>query len=176
MNAGRLAVCTRFLEGAFDVPAEMLAKGRRHNALALASGLLLAADAFAMQGDRTPENPNVLYWRDRLVPIDHGDAFSPVRDGYSARQCAQARLHPRELANHPFFHHLRRIRNVSGLTEGVARVASMSDADIRSVAWSWPDELDCPKKGLPPLRERMETFLRARKATVEEIVSSLGLG
>jgi hypothetical protein len=170
-NAGRLAVCGRYLDGAHDLVPETLSRGKRRAILTGPGAMILAFDAFCMQVDRTIGNPNLLIWNRRIVPIDNEAAFDLVRDGGSDAACADARLEKRILDGHPLFQVLRSAKLAPGFAEFEARVASMSDGTIRSVADSWPDELDCTKENKPPLREKMDTFLKVRRDKIKDIVA-----
>src|SRR5579884_634732 len=82
VNGGRVAFCGRYLGPATNlVPGHLLRPKWRATAAPDAVALL-TADAYMRHDDRVRDNPNALWFENRLVAIDHGLAFAgPTRRG-----------------------------------------------------------------------------------------------
>jgi hypothetical protein len=128
-------------------------------------------DAFTLNVDRTPRNPNLLHWHKRLYGIDHGAALyfqhrwdDLVRDpGHARRPFTQVRDH----VLLPF---------AGSIIETDARLAPLvTDALLRQMVALVPDAWLSGAKGSPSVsqgREAYVDYLRARlvepRAFVEE--------
>jgi hypothetical protein len=178
VNRGRLASCSRFLEGAVDVLPRILQRRCRRPETARAAIGLMLADVFMCHDDRDAENSNALFLGDDLVAIDHGLAFvgldRPQESGgaLAGRKVFFAKRHVAR----------RAVRKLSGsaLWDDVARaLETVNDAEITALLQTFPLELENDLvHGVTGLRKRMLSFLLARRGHVQDlktaIVSSLG--
>lgn len=76
-NAGRVAFCSRFLDGAIETePGRHRETSQGRELLRTYGARFMALDTFLLHRDRTPDRPNAVEWLGRLVAIDHGGAFA----------------------------------------------------------------------------------------------------
>ncbi|MEQ9080474.1 MAG: hypothetical protein RLP09_41800 [Sandaracinaceae bacterium] len=143
VNEGRIAFCSRFLEDSAEWLENRHAQGQHGREVLQAYGpAVMLLDAYILHDDRTPEKPNVLEWRHRLVPIDHGSAFMGLdRDGGAiAQHIAAPRLH-QLWRRHVFCSALSRARYDLDIDEAIETVAGVTDSVLEALVASWPDEL-----------------------------------
>lgn len=176
VNEGRIAFCSRFLDDSVEWVKNRHAQGAHGREILEAYGpTVMLLDAYILHDDRTEEKPNVLEWRGRVVPIDHGSAFVGLdKEGRGiAEYVARSRL--RLLwKRHVFYGPLRRARYDIDIEEVVKAVASVADSDIEAVVASWPDELgQATGRGGGILIEQLAATLAERRKHAETIGDEL---
>ncbi len=124
---------------------------------------IVALDLYAANVDRTPRNPNLLWWRGALWLIDHGAALYWHHGWDSADDLAANAARPfaraREHVLLPFADDLP--------SAGRALAAAIDDDTLARAVASVPDAwLD----GEPRLRDAYLTWLRARRAALPHIL------
>lgn len=175
LNQGRLGFCALHLLGAADLRPKLL-RARRWRATAIPDAVaLLVADAFMRHDDRVIENPNALWYADRVVAIDHGSAFGLLqRTGTSGDDLArQVALHP-SLASHVAFGAVKRYAMDAHWDVVMSRFEAVPAGHAAELLSKCPAELDQdPMCGQRELRSRMVRFLDERQRRVRELVGVL---
>ncbi len=124
----------------------------------LAAGVVWL-DGLTMNPDRTPANPNLLVWHQRLWLIDHGAA---MYIHHTWRDPAEHARRPFErIADHVL------IRSASSIAEADERLAPAAEAAIEHVVEAVPDEWlapDEPVGGPAEQRRAYVDYLRTRLA------------
>ncbi len=120
----------RHLPGATDVRGAALAAVDEELASRIAW-----LDGLVMNVDRTPANPNLLAWQDRLWLIDHGAALSYQYDWAAVTEASPRRPGP-PLAGHAL---AARATRLAALDDALA--ATMTRAVIDAALARVPDEL-----------------------------------
>lgn len=175
-NAGRLAFCSRFLEDAAEWPRDRYRQPPRGRDLARAYGLdLMFLDAYMLHDDRTPQKPNFIEHRGRLLPIDHGNAFVGLdREGAGiAAYVAGSRL-SRCWAHHVFEPPLRSARKDLGTPVSAEKLSMIPDESVRALGERWPATLETTKtRAKRGIVSEMIEFLLRRREHAPEIASVL---
>lgn len=175
-NAGRIAFCGRYLGRAPNlVPSHLLRPKWRITAVPDAVALLVA-DAFMMHDDRLRDNSNAIWFKDRLVAIDHGLAFAGLtRRGTTGDDVAQrTMLHAPNFDQHVAFRAIQRLAADADWDLVTGRLEAVPASYVRALANGWPADLDEDDQcGQAQLRSRMARFLTERGRHVRGLVTVL---
>jgi hypothetical protein len=152
-----------YLAGAvgYDVAARRPVSG------ALASAIV-ALDVFATNVDRTPRNPNLLWWHGELWLIDHGASlfWQHGWDGAEAPAAlAASAARPFARAGEHVLLPLADALPAAGAALAAAASDDVIDAAVAAVPDAW---LDGP--GGDTLRAAYAAWLRARRAALPQII------
>jgi hypothetical protein len=119
---------------------------------------VVAFDAFATNVDRTPRNPNLLWWRGELWLIDHGAALywhhGWEGGGAAAARASAARPFP-HVAEHVLLPFADRLPEA-----GQALARRLDDRTLAEIVARVPDRW---LEGAPGLRDAYLDWLRARR-------------
>jgi hypothetical protein len=175
-NAGRIAYCGRYLGRAPNlVPSHFLRPKWRTTAVPDAVALLVA-DAYMRHDDRLRENSNAIWFKDRLVAIDHGLAFAGLtRRGTTGDDVAQrTTLHAPNFDHHVAFRAVRKLATDADWDLVTGRFEAVPGSSVSALADGWPANLDEDDQcGQAQLRSRMARFLTERGRHVRELVTVL---
>ncbi len=174
-NKGRLAFCARYLAGATDLRTKYF-RLKRWRAIAIPDAVaLLVADAYMRHDDRLEENPNAVWFSNRVVALDHGSAFALMqRTGTSGDDlAAHTALHAR-FDSHVAISAARKYGEDVHWDVVAARLEAITPPQVAELLLKWPPELDddalCSQHAL---RSRMVRFLGHRGGHVRELVRVL---
>lgn len=96
VNRGRIAFCCRHLGTVPDLLPDAILGLPQYRARLIADAVALGvADAFMLHTDREAENPNALWFDDRIVAIDHNLTFAPLARAGTTGPAAACNVVPR---------------------------------------------------------------------------------
>lgn len=176
VNRGRLAFCVRYLEGAVDLRLVHLTNKKWQASSRPDAVALLVADAYMRHDDRLVENPNAVWYMNRLVAIDHGSAFAALhRAGATgADLAARTQLHAPNFNEHVAFHIARLRATEDDWNQVTGRLEATTGATIGALRATWPKDLDeDDQNGQRQLISRMARFLEVRGQHVRDLVGVL---
>jgi len=175
-NAGRIAFCGRYLEHVPNLDPRHLIRPKWRSTAVPDAVALFVADAYMRHDDRVCENPNALWFKDRIVAIDHGLAFAGLhRPGATGDDLARhTTLHAPNFDLHVTFRAVRKHAADADWDLVTGRFEAVSAPLVTALADRWPAVLDkddqCSQIGL---RSRVVRFLIERARHVRELVSML---
>lgn len=120
---------------------------------------IVAFDAFIMNVDRTPRNPNLLWWQDELWLIDHGAAMYWHHDWASGTTGADRPF--AQIRDHVLLPYADRIE-----ASGAALIRRLDDDTLRAAVARVPDDwLTAPTEASSPEARRngYVEYLAARR-------------
>jgi hypothetical protein len=174
-NQGRLAFCARYLGKAIDLRRKFL-RLKRWRATAIPDAVaLLVADAYMRHDDRVDENPNALWFSQRIIALDHGSAFALMqRTGTSGDDLAARTALHAPFASHVAMEAVRKYGEEAHWDVVTARLEAVTPQQVTDLLSKCPPELDedalCSQH---ELRSRMARFLGERGRHVRELVRVL---
>jgi hypothetical protein len=132
--------------------------GARRGLDADVASRVVLLDAFVTNVDRTPRNPNLLWWRGGLAPIDHGAALAAARP---ERGFALVRDHV--------------LLPWAGALDAAGALAARAFTDevIDGIAGAIPDDWLAPLPGAPDAAAQRDAYagwLRARRAAIPALI------
>lgn len=173
VNQGVDAYCSRFLDGAHDVPTTPFAALPRTSQAVLTEAALrlLFFDWFLNHTDRTRDRPNALFWEGQVVVIDHGQTFGALRASGSE---AADRTVWKGLKDHVARHVDWTKVAPADLDVLVESVKSVPDHEIRQLEEKWPKKLaDAKLRRGQRAGDAIVEFLLKRRHKAAEIAESL---
>lgn len=178
LNRDALAFCGRLLEQAVDVRPHTFGTRARRAEVAEVGSAIFFLDAYMRNDDRQIENPNVLWFFDRLIAIDHGHAFARLSapGGTGAALAARTVLHSHiGFERHALRAPLQKLGDALLRLHRIgAAVQQVSDRDIERLLTIWPAELDASRLGGPSgMRDELVAFLMHRRTHAHEIAMNL---
>jgi hypothetical protein len=173
-NAGKLAFCSRYLDSspAVEVEEGSLNDLRSVTKLARRDAMLLyALDLLIWNVDRTVRKPNALWFENRLVAIDHGNAFAGL---LAVDQHGLGPDDEEMTGGHTWGDHIcskmlgklreKKMYGTAAWRSFLRRLRRLTDVALRDMARRWPWELDRGPMGeRPGLSARIVQFLETRR-------------
>jgi hypothetical protein len=178
MNRGVLAYCSRWIQDGVDLQPGSFRTRKLRDEAATAGARLFFVDAYIRNDDRTEENSNAMWYRDRIVAIDHAHAFAGLASAGATGKALAARtvVHSRSgFERHILRTPLSRSTNAGQRLEETAELlAGTPDADIELLTAIWPPELDSDTLGTQPGKRRhLVEFLVHRRTHAMTIAENL---
>lgn len=169
INAGKLAFCSSYLQGAIDIDPDTL-KGRSGEVVTKTSGaVLFAVDAYLRHDDRRRDNPNAVWFENQVVALDHGAAFTGFSNPQTTGEEVARRTvfpNPKSVREHIFYDALARLKESTDWQAIGQRLADVPDGAIEAAALGWPEELE-------PARSKLLSYLRTRREVVVELMDNV---
>jgi hypothetical protein len=177
LNRDRLAFCSAYLAEGIPATEATLKHRRAEDAAFRVAEALLAADAYMVHDDRRRENPNALWWEDRLVAIDHGSAFVGLdRPGETGGGLAAKTVLAPVMREHFLYAFLCARSDQVTFAAFMDALHQVDKRGIGNVLPDWPTELEAPQwNGARDLSSRMVNFLTTRSRLAEPLANEVRL-
>jgi hypothetical protein len=142
--------------------------GARRGLDADVASRVVLLDAFVTNVDRTPRNPNLLWWRGALAPIDHGAALYWQHDWDGTLAAARPERGFALVRDHVLL-------PWAGALDAAGALAARAFTDdvIDGIAGAIPDDWLAPLPGAPDApaqRSAYAGWLRARRAAIPALM------